>query len=82
MPVLFERHQLDEATRDALTRYADQLKDWLSGILQWHRSSSRYTESGLASRFGPPHPQPGRLPSRFFIAARPWQSGGAMVRYG
>jgi germacradienol/geosmin synthase len=53
MPVLFERHELDEETRAALTRYADQLKDWLSGILQWHRACARYTPGGLANRYRP-----------------------------
>jgi germacradienol/geosmin synthase len=54
LPVLFERHQLDEETRAALTRFADQLKDWLSGILQWHRACDRYTPRGLSGRFGSP----------------------------
>jgi germacradienol/geosmin synthase len=51
MPALFEHHQLDDATRAALTRYADQIKDWLSGILEWHRACARYTAGALAARF-------------------------------
>jgi germacradienol/geosmin synthase len=51
MPALFEYHQLDDATRAALTRYADQTKDWLSGILEWHRACARYPAGALAARF-------------------------------
>ncbi|MEV4757291.1 germacradienol/geosmin synthase [Micromonospora sp. NPDC049559] len=53
LPAFFEHHQLDEPTQAALTRYADQLKDWLSGILEWHRSCARYTPAGLAARYRP-----------------------------
>lgn len=66
MPALFEHHRLDEPARAALTGYADQLKDWLSGILEWHRSCARYTPAALAARFRTPSvPAPGRpaLPS-------------------
>ncbi|WP_086661142.1 terpene synthase family protein [Lentzea kentuckyensis] len=30
----------------ALTRYADELKDWIAGIIHWHRETSRYDEAG------------------------------------
>ncbi|NGY61489.1 germacradienol/geosmin synthase [Lentzea sp. NEAU-D13] len=29
-----------------LTRYADELKDWIVGIIHWHRETSRYDEAG------------------------------------
>ncbi|HSV66014.1 MAG TPA: family 2 encapsulin nanocompartment cargo protein terpene cyclase [Mycobacteriales bacterium] len=47
MPVLFEELALDEPVRKALTRYADDLKEWMSGILEWHRRCARYTEAEL-----------------------------------
>ncbi|HEX8869175.1 MAG TPA: terpene synthase family protein, partial [Lentzea sp.] len=30
----------------ALTRYADELKDWIVGIIHWHEETSRYDEAG------------------------------------
>jgi hypothetical protein len=51
MPALFEHHQLDDATSAALTRYADHLKDWLPGILEWHRNCVRYRPDALAMRY-------------------------------
>lgn len=37
----------DEATRATLTRHAGEMKDWMSGILEWHRRCARYTEPEL-----------------------------------
>ncbi len=31
----------------ALGQHADYLKNWMSGILQWHREATRYTEAEL-----------------------------------
>jgi germacradienol/geosmin synthase len=47
LPVLFAELALDQPVRDALIRYADRLKDWTSGILEWHRRCARYTEAEL-----------------------------------
>jgi germacradienol/geosmin synthase len=47
LPALFEEHDLDEPARDALTRHADELKEWMSGILEWHRKCARYTQAEL-----------------------------------
>ncbi|SEG76672.1 germacradienol/geosmin synthase [Thermomonospora echinospora] len=47
LPALFEEHALSGPARAALTRYADDLKDWMSGILEWHRRCARYTEPEL-----------------------------------
>jgi germacradienol/geosmin synthase len=44
---LFEDFDLDESARDRLLRYVDGLKDWMSGILEWHRRCVRYTEPEL-----------------------------------
>ncbi|MEU0468653.1 germacradienol/geosmin synthase [Amycolatopsis sp. NPDC006131] len=47
LPQLFEDAELDQPARDALLRHADELKDWMSGILEWHRQCVRYTEPEL-----------------------------------
>jgi germacradienol/geosmin synthase len=47
LPALFEDLNLDEPTRATLTAHADRLKDWMSGILEWHRRCLRYTEAEL-----------------------------------
>jgi germacradienol/geosmin synthase len=47
LPALFEDLNLDEPTRVTLTAHADRLKDWMSGILEWHRHCLRYTEAEL-----------------------------------
>ncbi|HET6504771.1 MAG TPA: germacradienol/geosmin synthase [Amycolatopsis sp.] len=47
LPKLFDDVGLDAAGRAALTAHADNLKDWMSGILEWHRRCARYTEAEL-----------------------------------
>ncbi|MTD59152.1 terpene synthase family protein [Amycolatopsis pithecellobii] len=47
LPALFEEFDLDSEARAALTRHAEELKDWMSGILEWHRNCVRYTEPEL-----------------------------------
>ncbi|MEU0521044.1 family 2 encapsulin nanocompartment cargo protein terpene cyclase [Streptosporangium sp. NPDC006007] len=47
LPALFDDFALDEAVRVILTRHADDLKEWMSGILEWHRKCVRYTEAEL-----------------------------------
>ncbi|MET8334894.1 family 2 encapsulin nanocompartment cargo protein terpene cyclase [Streptosporangium canum] len=47
LPALFDDFALDEPTRRILTRHADDLKEWMSGILEWHRKCVRYTEAEL-----------------------------------
>ncbi|MGH3374862.1 MAG: terpene synthase family protein [Actinoallomurus sp.] len=47
LPAMFEEHDLDEEVRTILTQHADDLKEWLSGILEWHRRCVRYTEPEL-----------------------------------
>jgi len=38
---------VDELPQNAaLTRYADELKDWIVGIIHWHKETSRYDEAG------------------------------------
>ncbi|CAM04173.1 germacradienol/geosmin synthase [Saccharopolyspora erythraea NRRL 2338] len=47
LPTLIDEFELDEAARTALTRQCDELKDWTSGILEWHRRCVRYTDAEL-----------------------------------
>jgi germacradienol/geosmin synthase len=47
LPALFDDFALDEGAREILTRHADDLKEWMSGILEWHRTCVRYGEAEL-----------------------------------
>jgi germacradienol/geosmin synthase len=47
MPALYRDLDLAPEIRAALDRHADELKDWMSGILEWHRRCVRYTEAEL-----------------------------------
>ncbi|MBP2324555.1 germacradienol/geosmin synthase [Kibdelosporangium banguiense] len=47
LPVLFDEYELDDDAQQLLLRHAEGLKDWMSGILEWHRKCARYTEAEL-----------------------------------
>ncbi|MDX8032861.1 germacradienol/geosmin synthase [Lentzea sp. BCCO 10_0856] len=47
LPKLCDDLSLDDATRVSLSRYADELKDWIVGIVNWHKETSRYGEEEL-----------------------------------
>ncbi|MGH3620432.1 MAG: terpene synthase family protein, partial [Sciscionella sp.] len=47
LPALFDELDLDGPVRDILTRHAEDLKDWMAGIMEWHRKCVRYTEAEL-----------------------------------
>jgi germacradienol/geosmin synthase len=47
LPALFDELALDEPIREILTSHAERLKDWMSGILEWHRRCPRYAEAEL-----------------------------------
>ncbi|GAA1316861.1 terpene synthase family protein [Pseudonocardia xinjiangensis] len=47
LPAMFDELALDAATRAVLVDHVAGLKDWLSGILEWHRRCARYTEAEL-----------------------------------
>ena len=47
LPAMFEELEPAEPVRDILLRHAADLKDWMSGILEWHRRCARYTEAEL-----------------------------------
>lgn len=56
---LFDDFDLDDAARGALLRDADGMKDWLSGILEWHRKCVRYTEEEQRRLRTPTRPSEG-----------------------
>lgn len=47
LPILFDAFDLDENARSMLNGYAEELQNWLSGILSWHAGCHRYEESEL-----------------------------------
>ncbi|MCA1186749.1 MULTISPECIES: germacradienol/geosmin synthase [unclassified Saccharopolyspora] len=47
LPALFEQFDLDDAAREVLLGYVEELRNWLSGILVWHDGCYRYQESAL-----------------------------------
>jgi germacradienol/geosmin synthase len=47
LPAMCDELDLDDEVRAILTRHADGLKDWMSGIMEWHRKCVRYTEPEL-----------------------------------
>ncbi|WP_158891275.1 terpene synthase family protein [Amycolatopsis anabasis] len=53
LPRLFDEFNLDEPAREVLLRHADGLKDWMSGIMEWHRKCVRYTEPELRRNASP-----------------------------
>ncbi|NYI05180.1 family 2 encapsulin nanocompartment cargo protein terpene cyclase [Allostreptomyces psammosilenae] len=53
LPVLYDDLGLDAATRRVLDGYVQELRNWLAGILGWHRGCRRYREADLGR-----HPRP------------------------
>ena len=47
LPTLFEEFGLDATARSTLDGYAEELQNWLAGILSWHRGCHRYEEAEL-----------------------------------
>ncbi|MEZ0094064.1 germacradienol/geosmin synthase [Streptacidiphilus sp. EB129] len=50
LPALYQDFDLPQETREALDGYAEELKNWMSGILNWHRGVHRYDEEVLRSQ--------------------------------
>src|SRR5690606_34299432 len=44
LPALADELDLDDTARAALGAYVDELRDWMAGILKWHRETDRYDE--------------------------------------
>jgi germacradienol/geosmin synthase len=75
LPALLEDFELDDEARASFAGYVESLKNWLSGILHWHRDTSRYREHDLRRA-----PTAGRLlhgPSGLGTSAARLFSGGA-----
>jgi germacradienol/geosmin synthase len=51
LPALCEDLQLSKQARDAVHQRAQELRDWLSAILNWHLNCGRYREAGLVRRY-------------------------------
>ena len=47
LPALFDESGLDMRTRAILNGYAEELQNWMAGVLEWHRTTRRYHESEL-----------------------------------
>ncbi|OIK27533.1 germacradienol/geosmin synthase Cyc2 [Streptomyces malaysiense] len=50
LPVLYDDFGLSPQARAAMDGYVDDLRNWLAGILNWHRSVDRYKDTWLARR--------------------------------
>ncbi|MFG1854339.1 germacradienol/geosmin synthase [Actinomadura geliboluensis] len=44
LPALADELDLDDTARASLDAYVGELRDWMAGILKWHRESDRYDE--------------------------------------
>ncbi|MFD0688277.1 terpene synthase family protein [Actinomadura fibrosa] len=76
LPLLFEEHDLDDAARLAVLRYAHGLQDWQSGGQAWHERSSRYMNKNLTPTTTPT-PGPDTAPG-----AGPGSASGVAPRLG
>ena len=47
LPIMYEDFDLGEDVRAAIDAWAQQLRDWLAGILNWHQRCRRYREPDL-----------------------------------
>ncbi|MEU4195350.1 germacradienol/geosmin synthase [Kribbella sp. NPDC026611] len=74
LPALITDFGLDDDVRRTVLRYADELQNWMSGILAWHRGCHRYGAADL------PHRQPTRQPTRPPFVGRPTGLGTSAVR--
>ncbi len=84
-PVMYEDFDLSAEARRTLDGYAQELRNWLAGILVWHRGCFRYDEATLRRVHGqPPVDLPAPGPSAFGAslgtsAVRFWQQAPAPV---
>ena len=54
LPLLVDDFQLDADASKALYGYVEGLRDYVSGVLDWHRLTGRYDEAVLRSYRTPP----------------------------
>ncbi|MGW3990506.1 germacradienol/geosmin synthase Cyc2 [Streptomyces sp. NPDC004830] len=50
LPVLYDDFRLSDEARAAMGTYVDDLRNWMSGILNWHQQVDRYKEAWLSRR--------------------------------
>ncbi|MFD0801465.1 germacradienol/geosmin synthase [Streptomonospora algeriensis] len=50
---LLDDWDLDDRARAVITGHAERLKDWMSGILEWHRACGRYKDDYLRRKHAP-----------------------------
>ncbi|WP_412538889.1 germacradienol/geosmin synthase [Longispora sp. K20-0274] len=75
LPAMFEDLALSGEVRAVLANYAEELKDWMSGILEWHRKVDRYRPEWLAAEYGAPVPP-------LFVPPAPTGLGTSATRIG
>ena len=51
LPALCEQQGLDAAASAALRGRARLLRDYMAGVLAWHRATPRYTDTGLRATY-------------------------------
>ena len=56
LPQMYEDYDLSEQARAALDVRAAQLRDWIAGVLHWHRNTRRYREQDLLRHNRRPEP--------------------------
>jgi germacradienol/geosmin synthase len=69
LPVAYEDYALDDADRAALDGRAGQLRDWLAGVLHWHRHTRRYREEDLLRHNPLARPRPAAVPAQVSASA-------------
>lgn len=52
LPILYRDFDLRPEVRAEMDAYVDDLRNWMSGILHWHKSVRRYDEPTLRGQFG------------------------------
>ncbi|UMP05594.1 terpene synthase family protein [Amycolatopsis sp. EV170708-02-1] len=73
LPRMCDDLGLGDDVRAALTGYADHLKDWMAGILEWHRKCVRYLPEELERARTPEPPSFSLVPSGIGMSA--WRIG-------
>ncbi|MEV7555057.1 germacradienol/geosmin synthase [Amycolatopsis sp. NPDC089917] len=73
LPRMCDDLGLDDEVRAVVTSYAGHLKDWMAGILEWHRNCARYTPEELERARTPEPPAFSLEPSGLGMSA--WRIG-------
>jgi len=50
LPIVYDDFDLSDEAREIMGNYVDDLRNWLAGILNWHREVDRYKPHYLARR--------------------------------